>query len=109
MKLINLTPKDIPIIKNGRIIDTLPGYKLPGPTQIIGEIITTEHQSVNDGFSIEINHVLHRTIDLPQPKKRTRYIVSHEVLLANPKRWDLLSVKQETFPIKNTVFIKLHL
>lgn len=110
MKLINLTSKEIPIWNNGILLRVLPSCN-PGkiPSQIVGDTVTTQKIDIDDGYNITICHTSHRTLYLPKPKKKTRYIVDHHVLLANPKRWDLLSVKEDQFPTMETTFIKLHL
>lgn len=85
MKIINLTPHDIKLIKDGEeiIFKTEKGLKTPR----IRKVITKEETIENIPFT---SYVIEEVADLPIKRPNTFYIVSSMVKNACPNRKDLI-------------------
>lgn len=89
MRLINLTPHDINIVRDGEVILTIPRSgvvaRCEEVVEDLGSLLTDE------GIKIPIiRKTLGKVENLPEPKEGTRYIVSLAVAKAAVGRDDLL-------------------
>ncbi len=83
MKIINLTPHDISLMRNGQVVEIFPASRMPArvsvSTEIVGEI---------NGFEIRKN-VYGQVVNLPEREEGTVYIVSALVAQAAKDRDDI--------------------
>ncbi|MGI5927973.1 MAG: hypothetical protein ACOX8A_12495 [Thermacetogeniaceae bacterium] len=84
MKIINLTPHAINLVRNGQIVETLPAAALPARVSVSAEIVG----EIN-GFEIRKN-VYGQVVNLPEREEGTVYIVSALVAQAAKDRDDIL-------------------
>ena len=83
MKIINLTPHDISLMRNGQVVEIFPASRMPArvsvATEIVGEI---------NGFEVRRN-VYGQVVNLPERVEGTVYIVSALVAQAAKDRDDI--------------------
>ena len=83
MKIINLTPHDISLMRNGQVVEIFPASKMPARVSVSAEIVG----EIN-GFEIRKN-VYGQVVNLPEREEGTVYIVSALVAQAAKGRDDI--------------------
>ena len=84
MKIINLTPHDISLMRNGQVVEIYPASRTPARVSVSAEIVG----EIN-GFEIRKN-VYGQVVNLPEREEGTVYIVSALVAQAAKDRDDIL-------------------